>query len=238
MRFLLLKFNCCFIVSNTKEGLNIYGLKNYEKAKCIYNGFNMQRLHIKSQKHALYRQYENHFKGKKLILMVASFYKTKDWDTFIRLAEMNLSNDFIFLGIGEGPDFKYYKRIASKYDNIIFPGAQNNIETIIYKADVCLLLSEKEGFSNVITEYMAFAKPVITTSGGGTKELIVDNVNGYFCGFGDVNCISGKIIHLLEHPDVADKIGEEAKKRITEEFSINKMTNRYLELYRKCLLEK
>ena len=66
----------------------------------------------------------------------------------------------------------YKKNILHEYSNkFIFLTKQDDIESIINIFDIGILATFTEGISNSIIEYMALAKPVIATDGGGTSEI-------------------------------------------------------------------
>jgi glycosyltransferase involved in cell wall biosynthesis len=235
LRFLLLKLNCSYITSNTREGLRLYDLVNHKKGKCIYNGFNLERLNRNNNLHPLFKTYNSFLRGKKIVLMIASFYRTKDWETFIKLAEINKTGDIVFLGIGDGPNYKTYKNKSINHKNILFPGAQKDIELIIKNADACLLLSEKEGLSNVITEYMALKKATIVTSKGGTSELVVNGHSGFICSFGDVKSVNEKVHLLIKNESFSNQMGELGFEIIKTKFNIDEMVSKYINLYKEVI---
>lgn len=97
--------------------------------------------------------------------------------------------------------------------------------------DVCVLATYTEGISNSIMEYMALAKPVVATDGGGTKELVLQNETGFLVR----PSIPGEIVdcveQLLSNPDIRNEMGMRGKKRIHEVFSIESMVRNFIDLY-------
>ena len=43
--------------------------------------------------------------------------------------------------------------------------------------------------------------------------------------------MADKIAYLLDHPEKAQQMGEEGRRRIETEFAISRMTERYIEIY-------
>jgi glycosyltransferase involved in cell wall biosynthesis len=175
--------------------------------------------------------------------MVASFSIKKDYKTFLEAATIILErrDDVTFLAIGEGDYLNYYEEMgASKYTRYIkFLGLQNPIEPIINIFTIGVLCTStqvhREGISNSIMEYMALSKPVIATSGGGTNEIVINNVTGCLINQNNVKELVERIEFLVDHKKIAKNMGESGRKRILEKFNIKKMTDTYLELYKKCL---
>jgi N,N'-diacetylbacillosaminyl-diphospho-undecaprenol alpha-1,3-N-acetylgalactosaminyltransferase len=73
---------------------------------------------------------------------------------------------------------------------------------------------------------------VITTSEGGTVELIKDEINGFYCKDKDVKNITKKIIYLLINQIKRDQMGNEGKKILENHFDIKFMINNYIRLYK------
>jgi glycosyltransferase involved in cell wall biosynthesis len=76
---------------------------------------------------------------------------------------------------------------------------------------------------------MAVGKPIIATPVGGIPEVIKDGENGLLVE-PDAKKIAGKIEFLLENPQIAKKLGENAK-RTAEKFTWEKTAERFLEIY-------
>ena len=55
----------------------------------------------------------------------------------------------------------------------------NNTNKFLQKADIGVLCSKEEGFSNSILEYMAPSLPVIATDVGGNTGAVKNNHNGF-----------------------------------------------------------
>ena len=91
----------------------------------------------------------------------------------------------------------------------------------------------QEGISNSIMEYMALKKPVIATAGGGTNELVLNNITGFLINQKTPQEMQEKIEFLLDNQDIAERMGQKGKERIQQEFNIEKMTNSYLDIYNK-----
>jgi glycosyltransferase involved in cell wall biosynthesis len=82
-------------------------------------------------------------------------------------------------------------------------------------------------------EYMALGKPVIATNSGGTPELVKNGVNGYLIPPNDINELIAKIQLLLESKNKRIQLGSHGRMIIKNEFSLEKMTNKFVELYNK-----
>ena len=59
---------------------------------------------------------------------------------------------------------------------------------------MAVLASFSEGFSNVILEYMALARPVVATEVGGNPEIVVHGETGLLVPPGDYKALASAIL--------------------------------------------
>ena len=228
------------IISNSRQGL-VAQKANRGNAYVIHNGFDFSRLNnINSQTK---RKELKIPEGAFIVSMCARFHPSKDWNSYIKLAKLaqeEFSNVF-FLAIGDGETISYYKNLSNKYglQNLSFLGRRIDVEEILQISDAFILFTNNkihaEGISNSLMEAMAAGLPTIATEGGGTPELITDKINGFIIPNGDYNRAWDIIKLLLENSALKKKIGESAKEHIKKNFSLQYMTNQYIEVYRKIL---
>ncbi len=227
------------IVSNSREGLNAYCVPA-RKGYVIPNGFNFSRLdQIDSP--GLLRS-ELGISTDYVVGMVASFGKQKDYPTYYKAAQLVLTTrrDVTFVAIGAETDSEESKGLVDKSVGpwFRFLGKRSGIESFINLLDVCILATFTEGISNSIMEYMALAKPVIATIGGGTGELVNSGETGFLIDPSDYVALAGKIDELLNNNDLRSEMGRRGKERIQSHFSIDLMVMNYISLYRQVCRTK
>jgi glycosyltransferase involved in cell wall biosynthesis len=227
-----------YIITNTKYAIRYYGIPS-SKAQCIYNGFDYSRLGdlqgIESIKNDL------SIKTKYLIGMVASFVPLKDYATYITsaIAVLEYRKDVSFIAIGRGDYSRYESIIPSEYkDRLLLLKERRDIENIMNACDIGVLSSYSEGLPNVVLEFMALGKPVISTPVGGVPELIDENINGFTFEIGESKDLELIINNLLNNPQLRENIGSNAKNKIKESFSSDRMNTEYIELYNKVYTYK
>jgi len=231
-----------FIVSNSKQGLLVEKLNNNIKGKVIYNGLDIKKFDEESY------NLNSNLPCKKfpsVVLMIASFSPAKDYLTFVKTAKMisEKNKNVCFLCIGDGPNRMKAEQESGKYFNktIFFPGRRNDIPAIIKKSKIGVLLNNTnghaEGISNAIMEYMAAELPVIATNAGGTPELVQDGISGFLVPAFNENVVAEKILYLINNPGKAREMGKRGREIIENEFSIEKMSSSYLELYKRLTNE-
>jgi glycosyltransferase involved in cell wall biosynthesis len=229
------------IIGNSKSGLLAYKAPK-RKSICIYNGFNFNRV-VNRKNFDIIKE---KFSYKYIIGMVAAFEERKDYATLVSGAEKVLSNrtDCVFLLLGDGDTKKGIMQMVSDEfsSNILFLGKIDNVEEYVRVFDIGVLctnsLVHKEGVSNSILEYMAFGKPVIATSGGGTNEIIEDKITGFLITPSSPTELAERIEELLNNDNLRMQMGRAGKQRIENFFSINKMMEKYIEVYKALLSGK
>lgn len=235
---------CCAqskkVLSNSFAGLKAYNI-NSEKSCVIYNGVRLERFKQEPEREKTKK--EIGIKTRFAVIMVASFSANKNYDFFLDVAkEMQRRNkEVTFIGVGGGtllPDIK--KRVrAEKIKNVLLVGEQKHVEKLISVTDISVLFTNckyhREGISNSIIEYMALAKPVITTDVyGGSSEIIEDGVSGYIVNE-DIPQLIQKICELLRNEPLRKKMGKRGNEIIKSEFSIGKMGASFLNIYNQAL---
>lgn len=229
------------VIANSKAGIEAFH-PPVRKSKVIYNGINLNRFknlplvdEVK-EKYGITTPYA--------VLMAASFSPTKNYGLFYQVAEKvtRLRNDITFLGVG-AYDFKgsEYTRLVEKSsgnNRILFPGRINDVEALVNACTIGVLFSANgEGISNSIMEYMALGKPVIAHKAGGTKELVRHNENGFLIENEADEEIAQMIIDLIDNQEKRQSFGEESKRIIEAQFSLDSMGKAFEHAYKEALTD-
>lgn len=150
-----------------------------------------------------------------------------------------------FLLVGDalfGLDAGYKHRLQETtrrqgLDRVVrFVGFQEDMAPVYAAMDVVVHASvAPEPFGLVVAEAMAMARPVIASDGGGPREIVEDGVTGWLTPMGDPTPLADRIGHLLEDADLRARMGGEARRRVEEHFSVERMTLRIEEVYDRIL---
>ncbi len=87
----------------------------------------------------------------------------------------------------------------------------------------------------MIIEAMAQAIPPVASDVGGTRELIVNGKSGYVVPINDPKAIADKIRKLHCDPELKRSMGKSAKKRILDNFSVQKSVTDHLCFFKQLL---
>lgn len=113
-----------------------------------------------------------------------SFEKAYDilLEAFAVVRETNPAATLTFLG--EGDDRKSLENLARDLQlngAVHFPGFRQNPYSYMKRADIFVLSSRYEGFSNVMVESLACGTPIVATDcPSANREVITEGVNGWF----------------------------------------------------------
>jgi len=140
--------------------------------------------------------------------------------------------------VGPGSDRHRLTELAGSLgilDRVQFVGAVDDPADYLRAADIFVLPSLAEGMSNSLLEAMATALPCVVSGIGGNTDLIADGQTGRLVRTASAQAWSQTLLDLLEEPGDARRLGLEARRRIDEEFALNVVVERYVELYRRMI---
>ena len=143
--------------------------------------------------------------------------------------------------VGKGPLLKNLQSIASRiHKNVSFiPFLPETEFVAMYQAcDIFVLPSveNSEGFGIVQLEAMICGKPVITTDlPTGVTYVNQDGVTGLVVPKRSVQALAQAIRTLLNNPDMRHQLGENARIRVSKEFTVDGMVDKTIALYKEIL---
>jgi glycosyltransferase involved in cell wall biosynthesis len=118
-------------------------------------------------------------------------------------------------------------------DAVRFEGAvpHDRMAELYAAADLFCLPSLYEGFPLAILEAMAAGLPVVATRVAGTPEAIEDGVHGRLVEAEDVAGLAAALLDLIEDEEGRRRMGRQARRRVDEEFSIERIGAAYRALW-------
>lgn len=171
-----------------------------------------------------------------VITFVGWVVKTKGIEELIRaFAILKKKHKLIRLQIVGPYNTDYYNYLQNEFDVscITFTGPLNNKECLdrISRSEIFVFPSYTEGCPNVILEAMLCKTPIVASKVGSIPELL-DNDCGLLIEKENVRDIVEKVSFLLENKDLQTKYISNAFNKVTNELSIAKVANKYLELWK------
>lgn len=117
-------------------------------------------------------------------------------------------------------------------DNILWLQDINSVAPYWQTADIGILASHEEGFSNAILEAMSVGLPMVVTDVGGNAEAVVDNQSGFVVPAKQPKQLATAISKLASNRQLRHNFGSAARKRYAENYTTDKCVNAYDEFYR------
>lgn len=114
---------------------------------------------------------------------------------------------------------------------MIWLGERDDVEDIFPAADLALLVSHQEGFSNALLEAMAHGLATIATAIGGNCDAIEDARSGRLVPARDPVRLGAAILELSHDANLRERLGAAARERVISHFSQKTCIERYLRLY-------
>lgn len=109
-------------------------------------------------------------------------------------------------------------------NHIHFLGQRSDVPQLLKISQLFVLPTLFEGMSNAIMEAMAAGTPIITTDIPENRELITNNQNGLLVPPKNSTALSTTIQHLIDHPTLMNRLGQKAKKKATNQLSLQQTT--------------
>lgn len=173
--------------------------------------------------------------GPRLVVAVGRLVYYKGFDYLIE-ALRHVDARLVIIGKGPLlPSLIETARAAGVRDRVSFLTDVAAIAPYLHAADLFVLpsIARSEAFGIVQVEAMACGKPVINTRlRSGVPFVSIDGQTGITVPPCDSEALAHAIGLLLDHDDVRRRFGAAARRRAAEEFSVERMAARTLDLYR------
>lgn len=207
-----------------------------EKFVVFHKGIDVERFSPKateSENHPTFR-----------VGTAASLTPRKGLEYFIdAAAEVNaaLDSDVEFLIAGEpstAEDESYAQSLREHVnrvglaDSVRFLGWVDKMPRYLGSLDVFVLPSLNEGIPGSVREALAMEVPVVATDVGGTADAVLDRETGLLVPPKDSTAIADSVTSLLRDSNHRRRLGENGRKHVVEEFSMQGYTERYEEFLR------
>jgi glycosyltransferase involved in cell wall biosynthesis len=205
---------------------------NPVRVETIYNGLDLGDS-VKAAKTS----------GEFLITSVGNVRRVKGHDVFIKAAAAVVRRfpQVSFSIAGEVLEPEYFAELQGLVrdlklsERFHFVGGITNIPEHLSSADIFVLPSRSEGFSNAIIEAMAASLPVVATDVGGNAEAVKNGVSGFIVPPEDSAALAEAICLLLDDPSKASQMGAAGKMLVAEKFTTSAMMGRIRAAYAKLL---
>lgn len=128
---------------------------------------------------------------------------------------------------------------SDKFDRprVIFLGSRNDVSHLLFAADLFVLPSRMEGLSLALVEAHAAGLPCLVTDVGGNAEIVAHERTGIVIPPEDPRALADGLKKLLTDPQILRNMGQTARARYENQFTVNKMVDETTDIYKSTLTE-
>lgn len=210
--------------------------KTYLNSPIISSAVKTKKLDIKrALKLKTTLNINNNFK---IVGIVSALTEEKDPITGIKAIRKlkNNRNDFVVVHFGDGIFFDLIEDKIKELNmkHLYFQmGYHENVEDYFSIMDVFLMTSKEEGLGSSVLDAFNYEVGVVSTNAGGLSDLVQDR--GFLCSVGSVQCLSKGLDSALDFSKESSMYKARAKKYCNDEMGIDRMTSKYIALYREMV---
>jgi len=177
-----------------------------------------------------------------LILFVGRISSSKGLHVLLKsLSYLERSVHLVAIGPPQW-EAKYFEGILKSIDKenrkgihkITYLGAQDQTNVVRWyqKASVFVLPSLQEAGGIVNLEALSCETPVVATDVGGVPEFVHNGENGLLVPPNDPEKLAGAIQYLLDNENIRVKFGQEGRKWVEKNFSLQVVIDRLCGIYK------
>ena len=210
------------------------------KIRLIYNGVDLKKYRPDGAAPEVRREW-GLGEAEIVVGVVANLIHYKGHLEILEAAAM-LKHDFphlrfVFAGRDGGMKRAILEKVSALglEGKIILTGSRMDIEGIMPAFDILLLASHEEGFSNVLLEGMACARPIVATNVGGNAESVVDGETGFIIPPRDPAAIAAALRKLLTDSALRVRFGWAGRTRVEQYFSRERLIRNMDEFYQEII---
>jgi glycosyltransferase involved in cell wall biosynthesis len=178
--------------------------------------------------------------GSRVVLAVGRLVYYKGFEYLIQAMRFVKGRAVI---VGDGPLRETLQNLCISHgvaDRVVFAGEKNGQDLIPYfhASDVFALpsIARSEAFGIVQLEAMACAKPVINTNlDSGVPSVSLDGMTGLTVPPANPEALAVALNRLLDDEDLRYRYGDAARIRVVQNFTVERMVERTLQIYAKVL---
>lgn len=198
------------------------------RVEVIYNGLDVAGIRSFRESH---REAERHRIGLAdddlLIISIANLRPVKNLEEFVAAAALIMKrvHNVRFAILGEGPERALLHRtiesnqLSGRFELV---GAVEDVRPWLAAADIGVLCSHSEGFSNSVVEYMSAGLGIVASDVGGNREAAPHGECSIIYEPGNAGLLASQLEKLVTDRHMAYQLGNAAARRAMEQYSIER----------------
>ncbi len=200
----------------------------------IANGVDLELYEPYKDKPAMRRRLQ--LPDKITIVYTGRLSPEKGVDFLIRgFAQLVKTQPCQLLIIADGPEQESVVKLIADHNLnglVLLVSKVEEVAPYLKASDLFVLPSRFEGLSNALLESMACGLPVISTSVGGSRDIIDDGVNGLLVDVEATDQLRNAMTRVLCDRQLAATLGVNARAAVEAKHDMKNIANAYCVLYR------
>ncbi len=225
--------------------LHAQAIFDERKLAVIHNGIDVEKFSRKQNERASAETARGENQERLRVGTIGHLGPIKGHDDFIRAAAIINSQrddvDFIIAGEDKSRTGEHRRQIEKLIDDlglggrVFLSGWVDDVVHLLSTLDLLVSAARSEPFGLVIVEAMASGVPVVATMTAGAREIIDADKTGLLAPIGDPEALAAAICELLDDPKKRERLADDARRMVSERFSLDRMITRTEQVYQAVL---
>lgn len=177
--------------------------------------------------------------GVPVLLLPGRLTRLKGQDIFLNALAQLKDINFKAICVGDIPQNAYVQSLLHKIeenglgDKVRFVGHCDDMPAAFYLSDIVVSASSThpEAFGKIAIEAMSMSKPVVATAHGGSLEIVLPGETGWLVPPLDSSVMADALQEAILNKGEREARGVCGRKRVIENFTIEVMCDRTVEIY-------
>jgi len=177
-----------------------------------------------------------------LLVCVANLMAYKGHGDLVRALgaiRLELPGDWMIAMVGRdsgiGADLRKLAELQGIAEHVLWLGERSDAVALYAAAEIGVLSSHEEGFSNSVLEGMAAGAAMVVTDVGGNGEAVLDGECGLVVPARNPPALGKAILALVTNEGTRQHLAHAGRQRVLEKFTLDACVGRYAALYRALL---
>jgi glycosyltransferase involved in cell wall biosynthesis len=172
-----------------------------------------------------------------VVTLVARLVPIKRVDRFLAMAALLRDRpDTRFVVVGDGElreQLQASEPARALGDRVVWAGFRRDVPDVCFASDVVVLTSDNEGTPVSLIEAQAAAVPVVSTSVGGVRSVVLDGSSGLLAD--EPEALAAAVGSLLDDPARAAAMAARGREHVLATFGVERLVDDLDRLYRRLL---
>jgi glycosyltransferase involved in cell wall biosynthesis len=172
-----------------------------------------------------------------VVTLVARLVPIKRVDRFLAMAALLRDRPhtrFVIVGDGDlREQLQASEPARALGDRIVWAGFRRDVPDVCFASDVVVLTSDNEGTPVSLIEAQAAAVPVVSTSVGGVRSVVLDGSSGLLAD--EPEALAAAVGSLLDDPARAAAMAARGREHVLATFGVERLVDDLDRLYRRLL---